>query len=73
MHIFHATDFSGKLKECDEGVLCWVDIPEVYNLPLWEGDKIFLRLIEQKVPFFSLKLEYQGERLINAVLNGERL
>lgn len=73
MHIFHTTDFSGELKECDEGVLCWVDIPEVYKLPLWEGDKIFLRLIEQKVPFFSLKLEYEGEKLINAVLNGERL
>ena len=73
MHIFHSSDFSGDIKECDEGKLEWVSIPEVYNLPLWEGDKIFLRLLEQKAPFFSLKLEYVGEKLVNAVLNGERL
>ena len=73
MHIFHSNDFCGELKECDEGDLCWVDIPEIYNLPIWEGDKIFLRLIEENVPFFSLKLEYVGDALINAVLNGEKV
>ena len=73
MHIFHSNDFCGELKECDEGDLCWVDIPEIYNLPIWEGDKIFLRLIEKKAPFFSLKLEYVGDALINAVLNGEKV
>ena len=73
MHIFHSSDFSGDIKECDEGRLEWVGIPDVYNLPLWEGDKIFLRLLEQNAPFFSLKLEYIGEKLVNAVLNGERL
>lgn len=73
MHIFHSNDFCGELKECDEGDLCWVDIPEIYNLPIWEGDKIFLRLIEKKAPFFSLKLEYVGNALINAVLNGEKV
>lgn len=73
MHIFHSDDFSGELKECDEGELCWVEISEIYNLPIWEGDKIFLRLIEEKSPFFSLKLEYIGDTLINAVLNGEKV
>ena len=73
MHIFHSDDFSGEVKECDEGTLCWVEIPEIYNLPIWEGDKIFLRLIENNVPFFSLKLEYEGDILINAVLNGKRI
>ena len=73
MHIFHSDDFSGELKECDEGELCWVEISEIYNLPIWEGDKIFLRLIEEKIPFFSLKLEYIGDTLINAVLNGEKV
>lgn len=73
MHIFHSDDFSGDIKECDEGVLEWVDIEKIYSLPIWEGDKIFLRLIEQNVPFFSLKLEYIGDTLINAVLNGEKL
>ena len=73
MHIFHSDDFSGTLIDCDEGVLEWVDKQALYDLPIWEGDKIFLKLIEQKVPFFSLKLEYVGERLVNAVLNGKRL
>ncbi len=73
MHIFHSTEFKGCLKECDEGTLEWVDKAKVYELPIWEGDKIFLKLIEQDAPFFSLKLEYKGDKLVNAVLNGERL
>lgn len=73
MHLFHSDDFSGEIIDCDEGELCWVSIPEIYNLPLWEGDKIFLRLMEEKVPFFSLKLEYEGENLVNTVLNGEKI
>lgn len=73
MHLFTADKFTGFVKECDEGVLEWVDIPFVKGLPLWEGDKIFLDLIETDVPFFSLKLEYAGETLASAVLNGERI
>lgn len=73
MHIFYSNDFSGELKECDEGRLEWVKISDIYNLPIWEGDKIFLKLIEEKSDFFSLKLEYEGDILIKAVLNGERL
>lgn len=70
MHLFTCTDFSGEVKECDEGVLEWVDKKDLYNLPLWEGDKIFLKLIEKSdTPFFSLRLEYHGEKLVNAILN----
>ncbi|MBR3968368.1 MAG: 8-oxo-dGTP diphosphatase [Clostridia bacterium] len=72
MHVFTCSDFSGEIKECDEGVLEWIDKKEVYNLPLWEGDKIFLKLIEDPAfSFFSLRLEYQGETLISAILNDE--
>jgi len=73
MHIFHTTDFCGETKECDEGTLEWVEIEKLYSLPIWEGDKIFFKLIEENAPFFSLKLEYMGDTLINAVLNGEKL
>ena len=73
MHVFHTTDFSGELSDCDEGELCWVEIEKIYSLPIWEGDKIFLRLLEEKVPFFSLKLQYQGDTLVNAVLNGKKI
>lgn len=73
MHIFHSDSFSGEIKECDEGELCWVDKKDLYSLPIWEGDKIFLRLIEKGSEFFSLKLEYEGDTLINAILNGEKI
>ena len=73
MHIFYADKFEGTVKECDEGELCWVNKKDIFSLPIWEGDKIFLRLLDEKAPFFSLKLEYTGEKLVNAVLNGEKL
>ena len=73
IHLFYANNFRGELKECDEGNLEWVKIEDIYSLPLWQGDKIFLKLIEEKTPFFSLKLQYEGETLINAVLNGEKI
>lgn len=73
MHLFYSDSFSGEIKECDEGELCWVDKEEICSLPIWEGDKIFLKLIEENVPFFSLKLEYKGDTLINAILNGEKI
>ncbi len=70
MHLFHASEFTGTLRECDEGVLGWVPLAEFARLPQWEGDRIFLRLMQEKTPFFSLKLCYAGERLTAAVLNG---
>ena len=73
MHLFHSADFSGTVKDCDEGVLEWVDKKALLALPIWEGDKIFLRLLDEDRPFFSLKLRYQGDRLIEAVLDGKSL
>ena len=71
MHLFTATKFQGNLIECDEGILEWIDKNTLYDLTLWQGDKLFLKLISQNnQPFFSLKLEYCGEKLIRAVLNG---
>ena len=72
MHLFTATGFTGALAECDEGELQWLSAEEFAALPQWEGDRIFLRLLEQEEPFFSLKLKYQGEKLVQAVLNGTR-
>ena len=70
MHLFTADGFEGKLRECDEGVLEWVPRARVAQLPQWEGDRIFLGLLEADAPFFSLKLCYEGETLTRAVLNG---
>ena len=69
MHLFHTDDFSGELLEdCDEGNLEWVDKDMITELPLWEGDKIFLELIRKDVPFFSLKLVYEGQSLVSHTL-----
>ena len=73
MHLFHASGYTGTPIECDEGELAWVDKSFVRGLPLWEGDKIFLDLLDQDIPFFSLKLVYEGDRLVQAVLNGKVL
>lgn len=69
MHLFVSKDFCGEIKECDEGVLCWVEKEKIITLPIWQGDKIFLKLLDENAPFFSLKLEYEGDTLTNAVLN----
>lgn len=74
MHVFTAKEFSGTQKECDEGELVWIDKKELYNLPIWEGDKIFLKMIEDvNRPFFSLRLEYRGDTLISADLDGKKI
>ena len=73
MHLFTADRFTGTLRDCDEGVLAWVDKDAVLTLPIWEGDRIFLRLLETDEPFFSLKLCYHGDALVSASLNGQTI
>ena len=73
MHLFTADGYTGELKECDEGVLEWIPKEKLLEIPHWEGDAIFLDLIDKDVPFFSLKLCYRGEELEQAVLNGSYL
>mgnify|MGYP004592731029 CR=1 FL=1 len=73
MHLFTADGFTGTLTACDEGVLEWVPKTQIYRLPLWEGDHIFLQLLQQDQPFFSLKLVYSGDHLEQAMLNGKQI
>ena len=74
MHLFSAKGYDGAIDyECDEGWLEWVNKDKITYLPIWEGDKIFLRLLDSDEPFFSLKLKYEGETLVFAQLNGKRL
>ena len=73
MHLFTASSDAGEPKECDEGVLEWVDIRDVPKLPIWEGDRLFLRLLEENVPFFEMKLLYHSGKLIEAYLDGEKM
>ena len=74
MHLFCADGFEGTLRECDEGVLEWIDKSALRALPMWEGDKIFLDLMQAHRPFFSLKLVYdEADVLRAAVLDGKPL
>ena len=73
MYLFTADGFEGSLKECDEGELQWVSRDFLRGLPMWEGDKIFLNLLWQDAPFFLLKLRYDGDKLVEAVLNGRQI
>lgn len=69
MHLFHVTRFSGEIRDCDEGVLEWISKERFAELPHWDGDRIFLTLLDREVPFFSLKLTYQKGVLVEALLN----
>ncbi len=73
MHLFTCRDFSGEIGECNEGCLEWVEKEKIRDLPIWEGDKIFFDLLDQNVPFFSLKLVYEDGNLKDAYLNGEKI
>ena len=71
MCLFTADGFEGELRECSEGELQWVAAEEIESLNLWEGDRIFLRLLAENRPFFSLKLEYEGDSLKRWQLDGK--
>ncbi len=70
MYLFTADGFTGTLKTCDEGDLQWIPLDELFRLPTWEGDRVFLDLLRADAPFFLLKLRYDGDRLVEAVLDG---
>ena len=71
MYLFTADGFEGEMHVCDEGDLEWVSREFLYELPMWQGDQIFLDLLWQDAPFFLLTLRYRGDVLTEAVLNGQ--
>lgn len=73
MCLYHIQEFQGELKDCDEGVLEWVKKEKIRDLELWEGDRLFLRYMEERRPFFSLKLTYENGNLMEACLDGKNL
>ncbi len=73
MYLFTADGFEGELTDCNEGDLQWISREAVMRLPTWEGDRIFLELLWQNAPFFLLKLRYDHDVLVEAVLNGEKI
>ena len=69
MHLFSADKFTGEvISDCDEGSLEWIDKSKLVDMPIWEGDKIFLKLLDTETRFFSLKLNYRGNTLVSHTL-----
>jgi len=68
MYLFTADEFTGSLTSCNEGELEWVDKDEVMDLNLWEGDRIFLKKLVEETGFFTLKVKYEGEKLVESVI-----
>ena len=76
MHLFTATAWRGEpdMSIDDEGTLAWIAKKELMELNLWEGDRIFLRLLlDTNTPFFSLKLVYENDEMTKATLNGKAI
>ena len=68
MHLFTVTAWEGLQRECDEGVLQWIPKADMDALPMWEGDRVFLRLLRENAPFFRLRLVYEGDTLVSSEL-----
>ena len=71
--LYTADGYTGEIGECREGTLKWVKKQDVEKLNLWEGDKIFFRLLNENAPFFSMKLCYCGDILKEVILDGHRI
>jgi 8-oxo-dGTP diphosphatase len=69
MHLFTATSDTDKVCDCKEGTLKWIEKTEILSLNMWEGDRVFLELLDKDERFFSLKLVYKGDKLISTVTN----
>ena len=72
MYLFTATAFSGDLRECDEGELKWIEKDKMFELPMWEGDRVFLRLLAEGREKFDCTLNYQGDALESAYVDGRK-
>ena len=73
MCLFTSDEFEGEIKECDEGDLVWVEKEKIHELNLWEGDRVFLKLLDTRQDFFTLKLRYEGEVLVESVVYNQRI
>lgn len=74
MHLYHANGFVGEVtSDCNEGHLAWVDKERATSLPMWEGDRIFLKKMEERGPFFHMILRYRGDHLAESIVGDANL
>ena len=65
MYVYEITDFSGEMIECNEGDLKWIPIKDIYDYPMWEGDKAFLPKLINRESYFKMTLTYRNGELIS--------
>jgi len=73
MHLFTCNNFTGEVGQCDEGELSWIDKAHVKELNMWNGDLVFLNMLDTHNQFFSLKLTYKGEELVEYFIDGKKV
>lgn len=73
MYLYTCDKFVGQLTDCNEGELKWIKKEDIFNLNLWEGDKIFLKLLFDNQPYFTLCLKYKKDMLTEAILNNQNI
>jgi len=71
MCLYTSDKFEGEIIDCSEGELEWVDKRAVYDLPIWEGDKLFFRALDERDDFFDIKCVYEGKTLVEALMDGK--
>ena len=66
IHLYTSSDFVGELtNKCNEGDLFWIEKEDVLNLPLWEGDRSFLEVMEHTNNYFEMVLTYHNDKLVS--------
>jgi 8-oxo-dGTP diphosphatase len=73
MFLYCGGSFSGDLKECSEGKLAWIDKKDIPSLSLWKGDRIFLKQMFEQKDLFYMVLDYLGDELTGASIDGTPL
>lgn len=67
MHVYTSNNFEGEMIECNEGELIWINKNEVLNLPIWAGDKYFLKHLLEDDKYFTMKLVYEDDNLVEVI------
>jgi len=69
MFLYTSDSYTGELRSCDEGELRFIDKDKILDLNLWEGDKLFLRLLLDDSEPFEMKLVYKGDELVESTFH----
>lgn len=61
MFVYSSDNFTGILKQSDEGTIYKIKKSNILSLNLWEGDRIFVEKLLKNEDFFNVTLKYDSE------------